>query len=299
MKKTGKILFALGTAALVGVAAYDLIKKQSKAFYESYYKGGSEPLEVNTWLTNMPRNTYTIKNKEGLELTGHYITKPNSKFTMIMVHGYHSRALNMNQFARVIYEHCDCDLFLPDLRAHGDSQGEKVGWGYEDQFDIQAWVNFLAQKLPGRQFVLFGVSMGASSCCYLADKKMPGVKAIVEDCGFSNMYEEFNHQSKKIVHLPFAPFYPAFNSEVTKNHGYKIKEASCLDSVKNALYPMMFIHGLEDEVVPSSMAFDLYNACPTEKQLFVVKDAKHTQCITVDEEGYIETLNEFLDEHLD
>ena len=159
-------------------------------------------------------------------------------------------------------------------------------------------MNYLAEQFPYRNFVLFGESMGGATVNYLSCEDMPNVKALVEDCGFSDLYEEFNHQSKKIVHLPFAPFYKSFNDEVEKNHHYKIKDANCLECVKNAKYPMMFIHGLKDEVVPSSMVYDLYNACPTEKQLFVVQDANHTQCIKMDPEGYLETLNEFLDEHL-
>lgn len=298
MKKTEKALFALGTTALVGVAAYGIIRKKSKEFYENYYKSDTEPLEVDTWLTKMPRDVYHIKNSQGLDLVGYHIPKENAKFTMVIIHGYHSRALNMNNYARAFYEYLDCDLFLPDLRGHGASQGDKVGWGWEDKEDIKEWVNYLTNKFPNQPLVLFGLSMGAATVNYLACETMPGVKALVEDCGFSDLYEEFNYQSKQIVHLPFAPFYPTFNHEVEKNHGYKIKEASCIECVKQAKYPMMFIHGLDDEVVPSKMAFDLFNACPTEKQLFVVKDAKHTQAIQLERDRYLDTLEEFLEEHL-
>ena len=125
MKKTEKALFALGTAALVGVAAYGIIRKKSKEFYENYYKSDTEPLEVDTWLTKMPRDVYHIKNSQGLDLVGYHIPKENAKFTMVIIHGYHSRALNMNNYARAFYEYLDCDLFLPDLRGHLQQKQEK------------------------------------------------------------------------------------------------------------------------------------------------------------------------------
>lgn len=298
MKTLTKALFTLGAAAVAGVAAYEVVKKKSKEFYEEYYKAGCEDLKPNTWLVNMPRHTWKVKNSQGIELVGYHIQKLDAKFTMVIIHGYRGRALNMNTHAKAFYENFDCDLFLPDLRGHGESQGETVGWGWEDKEDIKVWIQYLSEKFPNRPIVIFGESMGGATVNYLACEDMPNVKALVEDCGFSDLYDEFDFQAKQIVHLPFAPFYQSFNKEVVKNHHYKIKDVSGLECVKKAKYPMMFIHGLEDEIVPSKMAFDLYNVCPTEKQLFVVKEAKHTQCIRLDKEGYLSALKEFLDEHL-
>lgn len=298
MKKSEKVLFALGTAAVVGVAAFEIFRRKGKDFYQGYFKGGSEDLDLNTWLTNMPYQTHTITNKNGLELKGYHIDRQDAEFTFVIIHGYHSRALNMNRYAEVFYKNLPCDLFLPDLRGHGNSDGELVGWGWEDKEDIKEWIFYLSKIHPNRPIVLFGESMGGATVNYLSCEDMPNVKALVEDCGYSDLYEEFDFQAKNITHLPLAPFYFGVNQEVKKNHGYKIKEASCVDCVNKAKYPMMFVHGLKDEVVPSYMAFDLYNACPTEKQLFLVKDANHTQCIKLEKEKYIETLKEFLEEHL-
>lgn len=298
MKKTEKVVFALGLAAVVGVATFEIFRRKGKEFYQGYFKGGSEKLKADTWLSKMPYTTHHIINKDGMDLCGYHVAKENAKFTFVIVHGYHGRALNMSTVARTFYEEFDCDLFLPDLRAHGNSEGELVGWGWEDKEDIKEWIQYLASKHPNRPIVLFGESMGAATVTYLACEDMPNVKAIVEDCGYSELYEEFDHQAKRIVHLPLAPFYYGINQEVQKNHDYKIKEASCIECVKKAKYPMMFVHGLEDDIVPSYMAFDLYNACTTEKQLFVVKEARHTECIKLDREGYVATLREFLEEHL-
>lgn len=298
MKKTNKVLFALGTAALVGVATFEIFRKKGKEFYHGYFKSDRSDIKVHSWLAKQNYDTWIIKNKQDMNLTGYYFPKENPNFTFVLVHGYHGRALNMDVHAKAFYEAFNCDLFLPDLRSHGQSDGETVGWGWEDKEDIKQWIEYLSKKHPNRPIVLFGESMGAATVSYLSCEDMPNVKAIIEDCGYSDLYEEFNFQAKNITHLPLAPFYFGVNEEVKKNHGYKIKEASCVECAKQAKYPMMFVHGLEDEVVPSYMVFDLFNACPTEKQLFVVKDAKHTQCIKLEREWYLETLKEFLEEHL-
>ena len=216
----------------------------------------------------------------------------------MIIHGYHSRALNMEHWAQAFYENFNCDLFLPDLRSHGESEGNLVGWGIEDKEDIKEWVNLLHQQHPNRPIVLFGVSMGGATVNYLSCEEMPGVKALVEDCGYSTLYEEFDFQSKRVTKLPLAPFYYGMNQQTKANSHYSIKDGDGIECVKHAKYPMMFIHGLDDEVVPFHMVYDLFNACCQEKQLFVVKDAKHGHAIRLERDNYLKLLKEFLDEHL-
>ena len=61
---------------------------------------------------------------------------------------------------------------------------------------------------------------------------------------------------------------------------------------------MLFIHGLNDDVVPTKMVFDLYNTCTSEKQMFFVKDTGHAASLKNSYKAYIETMAEFLKEHL-
>ena len=56
----------------------------------------------------------------------------------------------------------------------------------------------------------------------------------------------------------------------------------------------MFIHGDEDSFVPLSMSEENYNACASEKKLFVItKGAEHGLCFPYNEEEYFEKNNSF------
>ena len=37
----------------------------------------------------------------------------------------------------------------------------------------------------------------------------------------------------------------------------------------------MFIHGKEDRFIPVSMAYELFDACPAKKELYIVEGAGH------------------------
>ena len=49
---------------------------------------------------------------------------------------------------------------------------------------------------------------------------------------------------------------------------------------------MLFIHGDKDLFVPTEMVYKLYDACTSEKELFVVPGADHAKSYHVDKEGY-------------
>lgn len=295
-KKTKQRLgTALGlTAGAMAVVGTCFVK--GKDLYRLAFTPDKKQIKSTTWVAKHFTKQLEVTSHDGLKLNGYYVGRDNPDFTMVIIHGYHDNAARMDIYGEAFYETFNCDLFFPELRAHGSSQGDVVGYGYLDKEDIQTWVAYLNRLNPERKIVLFGLSMGGGTVNMLASTPMRNVKALVEDCGYSNLYEELDFQCKKETKLPLAPFYLGTNYEVQKNCHYSIKDADGLQAVSKAIYPMMFIHGLDDDVVPSYMVFDLYNACPTHKQLFVVKDAKHTKCIVDNREGYLETLKEFIEE---
>lgn len=298
LKKEQKgVLIAIGTT-VVGTAIFYGFKHYGEKLFDHAFSIKRKEINPECWLANTPHETWQTTSMDGLNLQGYYVPKENARYTIVVIHGYHSNAHRMSEYARTFYEAFDCDLFLPDLRGHGASEGDIVGYGWLDKEDIKKWVSLVHEKHPERPIVLFGVSMGGGTVNFLANQIMPGVKVLIEDCGYSTLYEELNYQCKQETHLPILPFYYGVNKKVKKHDGYSIKEADGLKTVSQAKYPMLFIHGLDDEVVPSKMVFDLYNACTSEKQLFFVKDTKHADSLKNERQAYLDTMNDFINEHL-
>jgi uncharacterized protein len=77
--------------------------------------------------------------------------------------------------------------------------------------------------------------------------------------------------------------------------GYTFEEASAFEIVKKNKLPMLIIHGDQDELVPTEMATEIYETASSEKDLWIVKGAGHTEAYTVAEEEYKNRLQVFLD----
>lgn len=298
MKLRTKLVLGTAVAGAVGVVAFKELCKCGGQLFEKAFSTKKREVDETCWLYNMPYETLQLENQEGLKLQGYYVRKDNPDFTFVIIHGYHGHAFRMSEYAKAFYENFNCDIFLPDLRGHGQSEGDVVGYGWQDKDDMQEWVEMLSEINPNRPIVLFGLSMGGGTVNFLADKDMPNVRILIEDCGYSTLYNELNFQCKQETGLPLFPFYYGVNKEVQEKCGYDIKDADGLKAVSNAKYPMLFIHGLNDDVVPTSMVFDLYNACGSAKQMFFVKDTGHADALKNSFDAYIETVRDFIKEHL-
>lgn len=252
------------------------------------------------WLINKSNfsNEY-ITSFDNLKLHGYKILNeiPTNKW-VISVHGYTSQGLDMSGYARNFYE-MGYNILIPDLRAHGKSEGDYIGMGWDDRLDIIEWINLILKFDATSEIVLHGVSMGAATVSMTSGEKLPNnVKAIIADCGYTSVWEQFSHQLDVLYSLPSFPVMNA-SSVVTKiKAGYTLKEASTLKQVAKSKTPILFIHGDEDDFVPYSMMDELYNATSSEKEKLTIKGAGHAKASKVNPELYWSTINTFINKYV-
>ena len=119
--------------------------------------------------------------------------------------------------------------------------------------------------------------MGSATVLMASGEKLPDdVKCIISDCGFTSVLDELAHNLKQ-SHIPPAIILPTATLLSKKRIGYSFKEASTIEQVKKSKTPTLFIHGDQDDFVPTYMVYDLYNACAADKDLLIVEGAKHAQ----------------------
>jgi fermentation-respiration switch protein FrsA (DUF1100 family) len=81
-------------------------------------------------------------------------------------------------------------------------------------------------------------------------------------------------------------------------NGWTFQEASSLKQVKKSHLPMLFIHGEKDTYVPTSMVYELYDAKPEPKELWVVPEAEHAKSYLLNREEYTEKVRQFTDKYM-
>ena len=267
--------------------------------------------DMEMLLSERRTGEYNISSFDGLRLYGQYFSADGGssaggdgavKRIAVCFHGYTSFGGGNNSAAAGFFLENGFDVLLPDLRAHGNSEGEYVGFGCLDRYDGLEWIKLLQNKYrkadrEGRlEIYLYGVSMGGATVMMTAGEALPGnVKGVVEDCGYTTVWDIFADELDYLFHLPAFPVLTAADLVARVRAGYGFTEASALEQVAKAAVPVLFIHGSEDNFVYTDMVYDLYDACRTPKDLLVVEGAGHGESYAMDPALYFDTVFGFIE----
>ncbi|MGN0077810.1 MAG: alpha/beta hydrolase [Coriobacteriales bacterium] len=218
----------------------------------------------------------------------------------IVIHGYRGSHLKAVRFAQHYYDR-GYTVLSPDLRACGSSEGSYVGMGWLDKDDVQVWIDWILQRDPQAQIVVHGESMGAATTMMLSGEETPSaVKAFVEDCGYTSVWDVFSRELGLRFGLPEFPLLYTASAFSQLKAGYSFEEASALDAVSRCEKPMLFIHGEEDDFIPYEMMGRLYEAKPgTNKASISAPGAKHAQAMFALGDAYWEPVFDFCDQYMD
>ncbi|MGM0214380.1 alpha/beta hydrolase [Enterococcus sp. AZ109] len=308
MKKSMKILIGMVVVIIIALGFagnyfynYALVPAEKDFLSGSSSEKSPELVQAEAWFTDdNNRTTWQMESVDGLNLSAIYLpADKDQKKTAIIAHGYMGKAEDMAQYAE-LYHSLGYNVLLPDARGHDASEGDYIGFGWDERKDYQQWIQEVLTKTnPDEAIVLHGVSMGAATVMMTSGEKLPdNVKAIVEDCGYTSAKDELTYQLKQMFNLPPFPLIPV-TSLVTKiRAGYFFGEADAVKQLHNNTTPMLFIHGDKDDFVPFYMLDEVYAATDAPKEKYVVPGAGHAEAFSKDPAKYKEIVANFLAVHL-
>lgn len=220
--------------------------------------------------------------------------------TAVLVHGYKDSAIKFFYFGRMYNRDLHYNVLMPDLHAHGLSDGNDIQMGWKDADDVLNWIKVAEEVFRDENYrtamIVHGVSMGAATTMNVSGKDLPEyVNAFVEDCGYTSVWDEFSMQLKEMFGLPAFPLMHSTSLICNMKYGWNFKEASPLISVSRCTRPMLFIHGDADDFVPFSMMQPLYDAKPEPKEFWVAPGSAHANAYRDHPEEYTAVVRQFLD----
>ncbi|MDH6365504.1 fermentation-respiration switch protein FrsA (DUF1100 family) [Enterococcus sp. PF1-24] len=302
---------AAGSYFAVGNYFYNLSMKRGEKFFlneNPKLPGGTSgteserqerKAEINHWAATAPQENWQITSFDDLQLVGTaYYQQEPSDLWMVLVHGYMTNRQAMNDFAYEFYQY-GFNILTVDCRASGESAGEYTTMGWFDRLDVKQWCEELVAKEPNSEIVLLGISMGGATVMMASGEELPSnVKCIVEDCGYTSVWDIFAYQLKDLFHLPAFPVMNAAEQVTQMRSGFSIKGASAVNQLKKNTRPMLFIHGDADAFVPYEMLDQVYAATDAPKEKLVIPGAEHALAFEVDREIYMTTVLKFLMKYL-
>ena len=231
------------------------------------------------------------------ELSKKQFNQPNKKKKIaIILHGWTKGKLSSMVYAKYFLE-WGITVLAYDHRNHGLSDKAYTTMGYYEKFDLQTIIDWCYIKYDSNvSIVTHGESMGAATV--ISHLAIDGrVNLIIADCGFSDFNELVKYIIKNTYHLPQFPFVFLCKLITRLRTGFPIKHVVPKEALMIIDKPILFIHGLDDDFIPSSMSEEMYNIKPEKKEIFLVPGAGHAASVTTEPEGYKEVINDFLDKH--
>jgi fermentation-respiration switch protein FrsA (DUF1100 family) len=297
------ILIIIIAVLLIAIALYtrslavDMINHNMKERIDE----GEWPPEKTPEDFDLEYETVSTVAEDGLVLGGWFFPGNNGAAVMIQ-HGtpggrqdglFEANALNKAGFS----------VLLGSFRAHDESEGDKISFGYHEYKDIKAWHEFLLQQedVDPARIGLFGESMGGgTSILYAAGD--PGVAAVATGSAFGLTHEVitlFIHYETDLP-IPVSSFLASFIKFWAQREGNFVAEE--LDTIavidRISPVPVLIIHGGKDDKIGPSIGRQLYEAAVDPKELLWIEEAGHVNFEEFEPERYSEALVNFFNQHL-
>ena len=162
-----------------------------------------------------------------------------------------------------------------DYRGYGNSSGPAPSESnlYEDA--VAAWDHLVrAHGFHPKRIVLYGHSLGAAVAVELALRRAPACGIVLESA-FTSMAAMARSE------YPLVPV------------DWLLEERfDTLNKISQLALPMLFVHGMNDDIVPVGMTEELFRAAREPKQLFLV-DAGHEDALQKGGQRVAQAIAEF------
>ena len=235
---------------------------------------------------------------DGVRLHGAYYSFREGAPIVLMFHGYRSSATRDGMGIFRICRRTGFNLLIVDQRAHRESGGRSITFGVKERYDCLEWVRYVEKRFgASTEMILVGLSMGASTVLMASELGLSQqVKGIIADCGYSTP-KDILTSVIRMMKLPVFPVYFMVRLSAMLFGGFDPNSASATEALKSCPVPVLLIHGEADSLVPCDMSRKNYEACASEKELFVVPGADHGMSYMMDGKTYIHKMQSFLENH--
>ena len=234
---------------------------------------------------------------DGLTLRGWHIEIERGGPTVVFVHGVGSVRSGNNalHLASMLTEH-GFNVLMFDLRGHGSSDGDRVSGGDHERRDVLGALDFLADRdAPPSSVGVLGVSMGAAAAA-LAAAEAPSVSALVLDSPYANLSDLIAQEIGIRSALPGWAgrfFVPGVRVAAQLVLDIDISAVDLERMVSELDYPVLVIHGEDDDRVPVEHAIRVHAAAHLESELWLLGGLGHADAFDAYPEEYARRLSSY------
>jgi len=234
----------------------------------------------------------------GINLVGRWFRGTN-RSTIVLANGYGDTQDQMLSIADFLHR-AGFNVLTYNMRSRAGSGGEYVTLGVYEQNDLISALDYLCTRsdVDPQRIGALGVSMGGA-VVILAAARDKRIKAVVDDCGFSDAPSVIAASFEHFIHLPSFPFAPVTIWIADERAGIDVDSVRPMDVIARiSPRPVFIIHGLDDFTVPVENSKQNFARAREPKQLWLVPGAKHGKAHSVAKAEYERRVTAFFDKAL-
>jgi len=244
---------------------------------------------------------FFVTTEDGLRISAYEVVTEQPRAVVICLSGIHNPSPTIYfGHARLFSEQGIATLII-DMRAHGESEGNKIYVGYKEWLDVKATVEYIKTKEEYKELpiVVYGLSLGAATAI-VATGRIPEIDGVVSISAFSSwedvFYDNMKQQMPSLLAYIERPFIPIATTLKFGTSSWQNKPKKMIKRLGNR--PALLMHTKQDSQVPYKSFERLVKVAPKHLQTSVREGDEHfyTESFEHPEEDaeYAEMVMEFL-----
>ncbi|MDE6627118.1 MAG: alpha/beta fold hydrolase [Lachnospiraceae bacterium] len=248
----------------------------------------AEEKKVDKWREKVKQEKITMEaDDQRILVARKIIVNPDSDCWVVVLHGYNDAMENIYDIA-MHYTEQGYNVLMPDLRAHGESEGSFYGMGWLDRLDVINWIDVILKDNPSAQIVIHGVDIGADTALMLSGEPVKNnIKAIVAEGAYTSAWDvvKLEYQTRH-PEWPVFPLVHMMNPVMKVWAGYTLTEADAVKQVQKTSIPILLICGGNDTYASEDMMEQLDTAVASPHKVVTIPAGTHGDCRYADADTY-------------
>lgn len=253
-----------------------------------------------TWNETVTKEKLTLTADDGKILVAQkvVVNKKNDNWVVIL-HGQNGTVEDIYDIG-FHYAAEGYNILMPDLRAHGESEGSFYGMGWLDRLDVINWIDVILEEYPSANVIIHGIDLGADTALMLSGEPLKdSIKVIIAEGAYTSAWDAVEMEYKtRHEKWPVFPILHMVNPVAKVWGGYSLKEADAVKQVKNAKVPILLIRGQNDTYVTEAMTEELNQAITSEHEVLTIATGTHEDCRFAEPDTYYNKVMEFIGKYV-
>ncbi|XP_039052001.1 alpha/beta hydrolase domain-containing protein WAV2-like [Hibiscus syriacus] len=291
------ILYGIGGILVAGLAL--LVAFQEKLVYIPVLPGLTKSYPITPARLRLIYEDVWLRSSDGVRLHSWFIKLfPDCRGpTLLFFQENAGNIAHRLEMIRVMLQRLQCNVFMLSYRGYGASDGYPSQLGIIN--DAQAALDHLSQRtdIDTDKIVVFGRSLGGAVGAALTKNNNDKVAALILENTFTSILDMAG------VLFPLLKwFLGGPGTKGPKILNFLVRSPWCtIDAIGQVKQPVLFLSGLQDEMIPPSHMQMLYAKAAARNrrcQFVEFPTGMHMDTWLVEGDLYWKTIKQFLEQHL-